>query len=139
MLFVPDEVKRTNKFFKEDSFDMLEVNGLWISPALKTPYLQICVWARLIKDIFLSKRKFVLLMRSKRNKSMEKFLGMANPVLLYEGAPLPMAGEKTHELIQVSQTTRWNIVLNIPKYAMEFYRRLKRAEQFSRQHMPENA
>ena len=139
MLFVPDAVKDKNGFFSQDSFDMLEVNGLWISPALKTPYLQMCVWAKLIKDIFLCKRKYVLLMRSKRNRSMEKFLGMANPELLYEGEPLPMAGEKTHEVIQVSRTTRWSIVANTPKYALEFYRRMKRAEQYSRHHLPENA
>ena len=73
---------------------MLEINGLWISPALKTLYLQMCVWKKLIKDVFSCKRKNVLLMRCKRNKSMEKFLGMANPELLYEGEPLPMAGQK---------------------------------------------
>ena len=62
LMFVPDKVKRSNEFFNEDSYQMMEVNGLWIGPALKTPNLQFRVWMHLLKDILLSKKKYLLLM-----------------------------------------------------------------------------
>jgi len=45
-----------------------------------------------------------------------------------------MAGESTHKKIQVSYTTRWSIVLNIPKYLLELRRRQLRAGQFDKEH-----
>ena len=54
--FIPDEIKKTNPFFNEDQYNMVEINGLWISPSLKTPMLQVSVWGHLIKDIFLCKK-----------------------------------------------------------------------------------
>ena len=42
--FIPDEIKKTNPFFNEDQYNMVEINGLWISPSLKTPMLQVSVW-----------------------------------------------------------------------------------------------
>ena len=53
LLFVPDEAKRNNKFFKNEEFEMMEVNGLWIGPALKSPSMQLKGWGHLIKDIFI--------------------------------------------------------------------------------------
>jgi hypothetical protein len=35
LLFVPDQEKKKSKFFKNEEFEMMEVNGLWIGPALK--------------------------------------------------------------------------------------------------------
>ena len=64
LMFVPDEVKKEHSFFKNDDFEMMEVNGLWIGPSLKTPNLQLRVWSKLILDIFRSRKKFVLLMRN---------------------------------------------------------------------------
>lgn len=133
LLFVPDSEKRTNSFFNNDKYEMMEVNGLWIGPALKTPELQIRVWMELIKDIFMSRKKYVLLMRDKRNKNMERFMNMALPHNLYEGSPQLMAGETTHNEIQVSYTTRWKIVLNIHKYFWELRNRKVRASQFGKQ------
>lgn len=86
----------------------------------------------LIKDIFFSRKKYVLLMRDARNRSMERFLNMANPVNVYNGPPLTMAGQDTHENIQVSYTTRWGIVLNIHKYLLELRSRKLRSDQFSK-------
>lgn len=133
LLFVPDSQKRTHEFFKNEQFEMMEVNGLWIGPALKTPELQIRVWLELIKDIFFSRKKYILLMRDKRNKNMERFMKMAYPKNLYEGSPQLMAGETTHSEIQVSYTTRWKIVLNTHKYLLELRNRQRRAEQFAKQ------
>jgi hypothetical protein len=86
----------------------------------------------LIKDIFFSKKKYVLLMRDKRNKNMERFMNMAYPRNLYEGGPQRMAGENTHNEIQASYTTRWKIVLNIHKYMWELRNRNRRADQFAK-------
>ncbi len=131
LLFVPDEIKKSHKFFKNETFEMMEVNGLWIGPALKSPSLQLRVWWHLIQDIFMSKKRFVLLMQNSNNKCMERFMNMANPAHLYEGAPSNMAGECTHKTIRVSVTTRWNIVLNAPKYLRELLQRQQRAQVFS--------
>jgi len=43
-----------------------------------------------------------------------------------------MAGENTHNEIQVSYTTRWKIVLNIHKYMWELRNRNRRADQFAK-------
>lgn len=130
LMFVPNGALAKSKLASKDRYDMMEVNGLWIGPSLKTPILQGKVWANLIKDIFLSKKKYVLLMRDSRNRSMERFFNMANPVALYNGPPLLMAGENSHKNIQVCFTTRWSIVLNSYKYVGEIRNRIKRANQF---------
>lgn len=131
--FVPDSIKQKESFFLKDQYEMMEVNGLWIGPTLKKPSLQMKVWINMVKDIFLCRKKYVLLMRDIRNKNMERFMSMANPTHLYEGSPLLMAGENTHNEIQVSYATRWNIVLNAHKYWLELRNRQRRAEQFEKQ------
>ena len=131
LLFVPDEEKRNIKFFKNEEFEMMEVNGLWIGPALKSPSMQLKVWGHLIKDIFMSRKRFVLLMQNSNNKCMERFMSMANPTCIYEGEPFVMASEKTHKTIRVSFATRWSIVLNAPKYLNELFQRRQRAQNFS--------
>lgn len=133
LLFAPDDLKASNNFFKHDQYEMMEVNGLWIGPTLKKPAMQVKVWMHLVGDIFSCKKKYVLLMHDARNKSMERFLNMANPKKLYEGPPLQMAAENTHKNIQISYTTRWSIVLNIPKYLLELRRRQIRAEKFAKE------
>jgi hypothetical protein len=131
LLFVPDEAKRNNKFFKNEEFEMMEVNGLWIGPALKSPSMQLKGWGHLIKDIFMSRKRFVLLMQNSNNKCMERFMSMANPTCIYEGESFVMASKKTHKTIRVSFATRWSIVLNAPKYLNELFQRHQRAQNFS--------
>jgi hypothetical protein len=128
LLFVPDSIKRQNSFFAIDEFEMMEVNGLWISPALKTARLQFSVWIKLMKDVFFSRKKYILLMSDSRNKNIEYIHGLTNPQKLYEGAPLLMAGEKSHQSIRVSFTTRWSILVNLPKYWIEYRKRAQRAK-----------
>lgn len=130
LLFVPDSTKKTHSFFSNDKYEMMEVNGLWIGPAIKTPNMQFKIWTKLAKDIFFSKKKYVLLMSNSRNKSIEHLHSLTNPEILYKGAPKLMNGHKTYSSIQVSFTTRWNIVFNFPKYLLELQRRKHRAEQF---------
>jgi len=132
LLFVPDSTKATHRFFRNEQFEMMEVNGLWIGPALKTPASQIRVWLHLVVDIFSSRKNYVLLMRDARNKSMDRFMSMATPKELYEGNPTLISGNHTHNSIQVSYTTRWKIILNFHKYLFEFLRRKKRATSFAR-------
>ncbi len=138
LMFVPKQALSYSKLATTDSYDVMEVNGLWIGPSVKTPMMQAKVWLHLIKDIFMSKKKYVLLMRDSRNRNMERFFGMANPVALYDGPPLLMAGEKSHKNIQVSFTTRWSIVLNCYKYVGEINSRIKRAERFEKSHRYNN-
>ncbi|MFT6296209.1 MAG: hypothetical protein ACJATW_002501 [Glaciecola sp.] len=132
LMFVPSDNWKNTDLSVTDDYDMMEINGLWISPSLKTPLLQARIWAHLIKDIFMSKKKYVLLMRDSRNKIMERFLNMANPTTLYDGPPMLMAGATSHERIQVSYTTRWQIVLNSHKYIGEISNRMKRAREFEK-------
>ena len=133
LMFIPDSIKNTNSFFGLNQYEMMEVNGLWISPALKCPKMQLNVWFHLIKDIFVSRKKNVLLMRDLRNKTMERLFNMANPTPLYQGAPMLLVGDKSHDEIQVSYTSRWSIVLNSYKYWKELKNRQKRARDYATQ------
>lgn len=127
LLFVPDSVKESNPRISAISSDALEINGLWISASLRSPDLQLAVWFHLVSKIFLSKKKYVLLLRNSHNRTMERLLGLAKPELIYEGAPMLMAGEVTHGRIQVSITSRWKILLFSYKYWYELKDRRKRA------------
>jgi hypothetical protein len=131
LLFVPDEIKRQTAFFSNNLSEMMEINGLWISSSLRNPKLQLAVWFHLVANIFLSKRKFILLLRDARNKSMRRLLSLAKPILLYEGAPLLMAGHITHDRIQVSYTTRWSILLHSYHYWLELRSRQQRVSLIS--------
>ena len=133
LLFVPDSIKANNKFFNNDIYEMLEVNGVWLSPAIKTPKMQYKFWMKLVLDIFFSKKKYLLLMSNLKNKNIEYLHSLSNPEILYEGSPNLMAGEKSHDLIRVGYTTRWKAVLNIPKYWLELKNRERRAKTFEKQ------
>ncbi len=133
LLFVPDKLKEESRIFSNNQYDCMEINGLWISPALKTPILQMKVWFKLVWDIFTCKKQYVLLMRNLNNKSMARFMTMANPIDIYSGEPFVMAGQETHEQIHVSYTTRWKLITNSYKYFFELLRRNSKAINFSRQ------
>lgn len=132
-IFVPDKLRKAHPFFKNNSYEMMEVNGLWISPAVKSPKAQFQIWLRLVRDIFLSKKQYLLLLSDKRNRTIQKIHQLTNPTSLYEGVPQLLPGENTHESIRVGFTTRWNIVLNLPKYYFEFRKRERRASEALRQ------
>lgn len=132
LLFVPNEFKKRNAFFKIGSNEMMEVNGLWIGPALKKPSTQLRVWMHLVRDIFGSRKRYVLLMQNSRNKNMERYMNMAKLTSIYKGAPSVKSGEQTHDSIKVSFTTRWSIVLNAHKYYLELRRREQRAQNFAK-------
>ena len=129
LMFVPDQIKENNSFFENDSYEMMEVNGLWISPAVKSPKDQFRIWMKLIRDVFLAKKKFLLLMSDVRNKNIEYIHSLTNPEYIYEGAPQLMAGEDTHKQVRVAYTTRWRAILNLPKYWMELKSREARVSE----------
>lgn len=129
--FVPDSIKNSNPFFKIDTYEMMEVNGVWIGPAIKTPKMQFHFWMKLLIDIFLAKKKYLLLMSNLKNKNIEYIHNLSNPVILYEGSPNLMAGENSHESIRVGYTTRMKSIMNFPKYWMEMKDRERRAEAFT--------
>lgn len=123
LMFIPDEVKSSNPFFSKDKFEMMEVNGLWIGSSIKTPKLQFTFWLHLLKDIFFCRKNYLLMMSNTKHKAIERIHSMTNPEHLYEGIPSLNGGEKTHSSVRVTYTTRWNIVLNLPKYYLEMKRR----------------
>jgi hypothetical protein len=122
-MFVPDSIKNSNDFFKNSQHDMLEVNGLWIGPTLKTPQQQFRVWRHIAMKVITSRKKYVLLMSNSKNKNIQHLHGLINSVPIYEGAPNLMVGDESHETIRVGFTTPWSIVLNAPKYLKELSQR----------------
>ncbi len=129
LVFVPDSVKESNSFFKNDQYEMMEVNGVWISAAVKSASEQYKIWSHLIWDIFLARKKYVLLMADLRNSNIRNIHSLTNPELIYEGEPMLMAGAKSHSTIRVSYTTRWQMLLNIPKYYLAYRERAKRSSK----------
>jgi len=116
LMFVPDVVKKSDNFFNNDQNDMLEVNGLWISPAIKTPLQQARIWAHMGMKVITSRKKYVLLMSNSKNKNIQHLHGLIKSVSIYEGAPNLMIGDESHETIKVGYTTTWDCIACIPKY-----------------------
>ncbi|PCJ21853.1 MAG: hypothetical protein COA96_15130 [SAR86 cluster bacterium] len=132
LLFIPDRAKKSQKFFKIDQYEMMEVNGLWIGASVKSPKLQFDIWLHLIFDIFQSKKKYLLLMSNSHNKNIEHLHSLTNPQLLYEGAPNLVNGSNSYSNIRVAYTTRWKLVLNLYKYWQELRRRQRRSHRETR-------
>ncbi len=129
LMFVPDQVKEQGRFFKNDQYEMMEVNGVWLSAAVKSAADQYRFWMKMILDIFMARKKYILLMADLRNANVRNIHGMTNPELLYEGPPMLMAGARSHSSIRVSYTTRWQMILNMPRYFMEYRSRERRSSR----------
>ncbi len=129
LMFVPDQVKEQGRFFKNDQYEMMEVNGVWLSAAVKSAADQYRFWMKMIVDIFMARKKYILLMADLRNANVRNIHGMTNPELLYEGPPMLMAGARSHSSIRVSYTTRWQMILNMPRYFMEYRSRERRSSR----------
>jgi len=126
LMFVPDSVRAEHDFFKNDSYDMMEINGVWMSASLKTAAEQFGIWLRLILDAFKCRKQYVLLMANQRNLNIRHVHAMTGAKDIYEGEPMLMAGEKSHSSIRVSYTTRWSLLLNVPRYWFEYKNRERR-------------
>ena len=131
LMFVPDQVKKSNEFFQNSQDEMLEVNGLWIGPALKSPLQQFKVWLHLAMKVITSRKEYILLMSNSKNKNIQFLHGLLDSVPIYEGAPNLMVGDESHETIRVGFTTPWTIVSNAPRYLKEVWQRQQRARVFS--------
>jgi len=129
LMFVPDQVKEEMSFFRNDQFEMMEVNGVWISAAVKSASDQYRFWMKMLVDVFMARKKFILLMADLRNGNVRNIHSMTNPELLYEGPPMLMAGAQSHSTIRVSYTTRWQMILNLPRYFMEYRSRERRSSK----------
>jgi len=126
LVFVPDSVKKEHEFFKNDAYDMMEINGLWMSASLKTAAEQFSVWLNLVIEAFKCRKQYVLLMANQRNINIRHIHSMTGAKDIYEGEPMLMAGDKSHSIIRVSYTSRWSLLLNVPRYWLEFKSRERR-------------
>lgn len=133
LMFVPDDVRAHHEFFQNDSFDMMEINGVWMSAALKTAAEQFRIWLQLILDAFRCRKEYVLLMANQRNINIRHIHAMTGATDLYEGPPMLMAGDKSHSSIRVSYTTRWALLLNVPRYWWEHKSRERRFQRRQKQ------
>lgn len=133
LMFVPDHVKSSHPFFQNDTYEMLEVNGVWMGPAIKSPKLQFRFWMKLLFDVLMAKKKYLLLMSNLKNRNIEYLHSLSNPEILYQGSPSLMVGDISHEMIRVGYTTRMNALLNIPRYWRELKNRELRAKNFDLQ------
>lgn len=133
LMFVPDSVKESNEFFRNDQFEMMEVNGVWISSAIKSATQQYRIWTKMMWDVFACRKNFILLMADLRNTNIRNIHDLTSPETLYEGPPMLMAGAQSHANIRVSFTTRWQMMLNVPRYWLTYRNRQKKSLQRSRQ------
>lgn len=128
-LFVPDSVKTWHSFFKNDPYDMMEVNGVWISPALKSAKQQFSVWTHILKDIFFCKKKYILLMRDARNRNIDHIHNLTKPVQIYRGNPWLTTDQYSHNEVNICYTTRWNLLFGLHRYWREYNNRRSRELQ----------
>lgn len=142
LMFVPDQVKKSNDFFKNDQNDMLEINGLWIGPSIKSPKQQFKIWLHIATRVITSRKKYLLLMSNSKNKNIQFLHSLIKPVPVYEGAPNLMAGDKTHETIKVGYAKPWNCFACIPQYwvaVVKNRQRRLRLKILSKQHQQARA
>ena len=119
-LFVPDSIKNWHSFFKHDPYEMMEVNGVWISPALKSVKQQFSVWTQILKDIFFCKKNYILLMRDARNKNVDHIHKLTNPIQIYKGKPWLTTDQFSHKEVNICYTTRWKLVFGFYRYWREY-------------------
>lgn len=129
LMFVPDRCKKTHEFFNNSPYEMMEVNALWVGPAIKTVPMQLRFWTQLVVDIFFCRKRYLLLMSNPKNKAIQSIHRMTSPTSLYQGAPQLAGGQESHREIKVGYTTRWNLLLNYPLYLREAMARRKRVRE----------
>lgn len=134
-MFIPDEIKSSHEFFKNDKFEMMEVNGLWIGPSIRNPRYRLQIWVKLIMDIFFCRKKYLLLMSNSKNKVIQSMHSYLKPTELYIGAPMLMAGDTTHERVCITYTTRWQLLLNLPRFRFDMKNRERRLSPLFKQRL----
>ncbi|MEX1198098.1 MAG: hypothetical protein WEB57_09580 [Pseudohongiellaceae bacterium] len=127
LMFVPDEVREQHAFFRNDQYEMMEVNGLWIGAGVRRASEQFRIWLHMLRDVFLCRKKYVLLMADTRNTNIGRIHALMGSKEIYQGPPMLMAGSKTHSSIRVGYTTRWTLIRHFPKYLLEYRHRAGKA------------
>ena len=82
LMFVPDSCKNTHDFFNNSPYEMMEVNALWVGPAIKTVPMQLRFWTQLVLDIFLCRKRYLLLMSNPKNKAIQSIHRMTSQTSL---------------------------------------------------------
>jgi len=131
LLFVPDAVKKENGFFRNDEYEMMEVNGLWIGAGVRSARDQFSIWLHMLRDVFMCRKKYVLLMADTRNANICKIHNLMGKQELYQGPAHSLAGMNTHDTISVGYATRWSLVMNLPKYLAEYRNRQRKSSRRS--------
>lgn len=129
LMFVPDNVRKEHEFFKNEQYEMMEVNGLWIGKQVKSASQQFRIWLHMLKDVFMCKKKYVLLMADERNSNIRNIHQLMGSREIYQGPPMVMAGSNTHARIRVGYTTRWALIRNLPSYVLEYKKRARKSSR----------
>jgi hypothetical protein len=129
LMFVPDEVRQQHEFFKNDEYEMMEVNALWIGAGVRSVREQFGIWMHMLRDVFSCRKKYVLLMADIRNSNICQIHQLMGKQEIYQGAPLRMVGAETHNTITVGYTTRWQLLRNLPAYLGVYRERQRRARR----------
>jgi len=127
LIFVPDEVMEQHEFFRNDQYEMMEVNGLWIGAGVRKASEQFRIWLHILRDVFVCRKKYILLMADVRNTNIRNIHNLMGSREIYQGPPMLRAGTRTHSTIRVGFTTRWSLIANFPKYLAEYRNRAAKA------------
>ncbi len=129
LMFVPDQMREEHAFFANDQYEMMEVNGLWIGKQVKSAKQQFGIWLHMLRDVFLCRKKYVLLMADQRNVNILKIHELMGSQVIYQGPPMLRAGATTHSSIRVGYATRWSLVRNLPAYLLEYRQRQRKSSR----------
>lgn len=72
-----------------------EVNGVWLSSALKSPYLSFAFWQQLVSFLAHTKKQQFLFTFDNSNNRMRDFAAWLQPEILYSGKTKKLSGMKS--------------------------------------------
>lgn len=99
---LPQDVKANSPFLKQVSEkEMVEVNGLWVSKDINSLYHRAGFWVQLAKDVYRTRRKYLLLWYNKDIAYLHKLYQLAAPFTLYQGPAISNNGIQSHKNIYI--------------------------------------
>lgn len=86
-----------------DVGDVSEINGVWLSPEVRTPILPVTFWRQLITYLLTQEKERFLFTYDHSNRQMQKIIGWLRFDILYSGLTecLPGMRQSSHETIAV--------------------------------------
>ncbi|QEG24250.1 hypothetical protein [Mariniblastus fucicola] len=90
---IPDQHRGAHQSLNERG-DVAEINGLWLAPKMKSPFLSILFWRLLIGHLVKSKKNSFLFTFDNSNTRMKSLAFWLKPTKLYSGATLTLPGMK---------------------------------------------